>query len=151
MNSKSTSDLLTIVSNLGVLIGLIFLIVEISQNSRIASATAQLELAQDRREIYQYADSMIEIDSKFRRGEEVTDIEGVIAARLYESRIRSYETQWHFWINGLVDDDQFEAYQELLEGTINTPIVLQLWEDAKDIYHPEFVRLVDERLMNSPQ
>ncbi|GJM12267.1 MAG: hypothetical protein DHS20C12_06700 [Pseudohongiella sp.] len=146
MNSKLVSDWLTIISNLGVLIGLIFLIVEINQNSRIASATAQLELAQDRREIYQYADSMIEIESRFRRDEEVTDSEAVIAARFYESRIRSYETQWHFWRNGLVDDDQFEASQELLEGTINTPIIMQLWNDTKDRYHPEFVRLVDERL-----
>ena len=99
MNSKSVTKWVTITSNIGVLLGLGFLIVEINQNSRIASATAQLELAQDRREIWQYADSMLEIDSKFRFGEEVTDSEMTIAIRLYEVRLRSYETQWHFWKN----------------------------------------------------
>lgn len=152
MKSKTTTDWLTIVSNLGVIIGLIFLTVEINQNSKIAAATAQLELAQDRREIFQYADSAIEIDWKFRFGEELSGLEEVIASRIYEARFRSYETQWHFWRNGLVDDAQFEAYQILLEHTLNTPNtprVLDLWNSLKSTFHPEFVQLVDQRLRRS--
>jgi len=146
MKSRTATDWLTIISNLGVLVGLIFLVVEINQNSRIAAATAQLELAQDRREIFQYADSKFEVDWKYRFGQKVSESEEVIAERLYEARIRSYETQWYFWRNGLVDDAQFEAFQIQLEHSLDTPRVRELWNELKAFYHPEFVRLVDQRL-----
>jgi len=149
MNSDQLMKWLTILSNVGVLIGLVFLVVEINQNSRIAAATAQLDLAQDRRETYEYANSMMELDFRFRFGQEVTPVERVIGARLYEARIRTYETQWHFWRNGLIDDEQFQAYFEQLadqDGTMAEPRILELWEDTKSIYHPDFVRMVDARL-----
>lgn len=80
-------------------------------------------------------------------------MENVIVARLYEARIRTYETQWHFWRNGLIDDEQFDAYFEQLtadNGTLGTPPVVQLWHESKGIYHPDFVRLVDARLSAEP-
>jgi len=132
-----------------VLIGLIFLIVEINQNSRIATATAHLALAQDRRDTFEYANSFTEIDGSFRRGEELSGRDALIARRIYSARIGTYESQWHFWRNGLVDDEQFEAYKLQILGTISTPTIRNLWEFNKNVYHPDFVQLVDGLLSES--
>jgi len=130
--------------SIGVIGTLIYLAVEIRQNNRIARASAHLELARERRQIYEDANAIFSEEEVFRSGGEMDLRTTVLVERSYAARFRNWETQWHFWRNGLIDQTQLDALG--LMYIFHLESVRELWTRFKPSYHPEFVEYVDAKI-----
>jgi hypothetical protein len=138
-----------LLGSLGVFATLIYLALQIRQNNRIARASAHLELARERRELMQHSNELYEAEGAFRSGDldlarDVNNYDVVVMSRSMDARVRNWEVQWHYWRNGLIDENQLESYSMI--DLFRLDSMCELWAQLRETYHPDFVDYVDSKI-----
>ena len=113
MEPQKLNSWLALVANLGVLIGLIVLIVEVQQNNTIAKAQMRSEIAQSAINnigVNQTAEG-IAINDKRSRGEELSPGERAWVRSFYRREFRAWENVHYQYRVGLYDENEMESYR----------------------------------------
>ena len=150
MESESFNKWVTLAANIGVIAGIIFLAIELRQNTDAQMSQTIHSLNTDMREIFDMTEDYINTTSKNHSA--LTQEEKLIRRTWFTRVMRIYENQWYQYTRGYLDEEFFRAYQQHLRITLGTEDYADLWElrTGLGFFHSGFVQYVDTYLANNP-
>jgi hypothetical protein len=138
-------------ANIGVIAGIVFLGIEIQQNSRVATAQAEFSVAsvrmQQARDIATNPE-LANIRIKVLMGAELSFLEEVQLA--YQASEILVSLEWEFLqvdAGNLEDNGTLRPRtRNLLNGNFLIPqeVVLDRWERTRSSFHPDFVSFIND-------
>lgn len=114
MNLDKLNNWLTLGANLGVLVGIIFLIVEVQQNNLIARAQTRMDIAGSMREnILMFSSPEgISIQAKLTRGEDLSLEEQIWIRLSFRNEIKAWENVAYQYSLGFYDQEEIDTYRQ---------------------------------------
>ena len=147
MNDNKLNRWLTLGANLGVLIGIILLVVELDQNRAMIKAQTRNDVSR------QLSDFLMAVTSdaglfniKFRaeRGEELTPEEQSRFFVLMNANIRLWENVHYQYRQGLFEESEYEAERNTWRNLISWNQRFEpIWCSVREHYSDEFVQEID--------
>lgn len=146
MNTEKTNHWIAIAANIGVIASVVFLALEIQQNTQTSRAQAVQEFHRDMRDSLLNGDErMADIIHRAYACEPVSIVEQNIRSLYWARLIRTYENQWYQGQQGLIDQHIYEGYQSFWRITIGWGDQ-DWWPPAEGVYHPDFVKAMSDYL-----
>ena len=132
------------VSAVAVVASLIYVGIQIRQNTRATQAATLQEVCRDMREQFSAPAIILEAMRKLSDGEKLSFEEQLRWGQYTLNTFRMYENQWFQNQKGMLDDTLFRGYQAHVLGTLGSPGVSEMWDRMKErLFHPEFVSNVE--------
>jgi hypothetical protein len=154
VDSERLTRWLTVGANLGVLVGIILLIVELDQNRDMMRAQTRHELSMGIVDLLQTPASNEQLaDLMFRAksGEELTPRELFQFQMRTNALLRYWEDVHYQYRAGLYDDIEFGKQRDAWKVSFsNSGRALQYWCQVRSLYSPEFASEMDDLLANKP-
>ena len=151
MKKLDFAQTITILANLGVIAGIVFLAVELQQNNRLMAAQARaFEIEMSRsypQDVLQNSDVAAAI-TKHQNGEELTDIEETQVYYLGLRLLRSWQWEWGELQAGMLDETTFNVAGKRGAYRSNRTGVRAAYEQNPDIFRPDFVQWMEENVVN---
>ncbi|NKC01241.1 MAG: hypothetical protein GKR90_22470 [Pseudomonadales bacterium] len=152
MDIQSTAELLgnlgEFIASIAVLITLIYLAVQIKQNTKAMHVTARghiVEGTQHLRGLLMNNEFVRGALVKQHRGGELSDEEKLVLRHYTVTMFRNWEYQHYQFTNGLVDQDSFRATQVVWRVSLS-PYNIKLWPKVRDQFTEVFAQEL-ERVM----
>ena len=150
MESDRLNRWLTLGANVGVLIGIILLIIELDQNRDMMRAQTRHELAMGIVDLLQVPASneqLADLMYRAKIGEEISPRE------LFQFRLRT-NALFRYWENvhyqyrvGLYDEEEFSKQRDAWKASITHSRLAQAyWCEIRTLYSPEFMSEMDRLL-----
>lgn len=154
MNLDSINKWLTLIANMGVLAGVIFLVFELQQNNVIAKAETRSEITrfqlQNRR---MFRDPVyLEISEKRSNSEELTFQEGRWLRSIFTEELKAWENVYYQYRVGLFDEPELEAYRVTWRGRVGScqnTWFFESYEELRMQLEPLFRSEIDSIIANS--
>jgi hypothetical protein len=138
-----------IVGAVAIVVSLIYVALEVQQNTRVQHALAYQEVYRDLKA--NLAAIPTELMAKQRSGEDLSDLERREIAEWFTTMMRGYENWWQQCRLGTITDEIFQAYISHLRVTMSTTLARETWGGASRlIYLQGFRDFVDAYLANNP-
>ncbi len=131
------------VSSVVVVITLIFLTVQLRQNTRAIRSTSFQDTNQDQIRLTQDAWRFFDL-LKSAAGEPLQGPDRSKAVEFFYNAFRSYETAWYQYRTGNLESIAFEGHRRWMIWGLGNPAGDTLWDEMKPLFHPEFCTFVDE-------
>ena len=151
MNWTKASAVAEILSSVAILITLVYLVVEIQQNSEATQAeTRQAILDSDQQFLELLIDSPELMVLQYQS--DLSDEERIRLSFLLVTFIRMRENNWLQYENGTLDDVTWQAYRLSLIAQLSNPQSRAWWRNfgVERIFDSDFISLVDELLADQP-
>ena len=131
---------------------LIYLAVQLRQNTRATRASTLQEIQRDLRRDLDIPLVLAEAEAKVFRGEAVSDGERNALGRRHFSFFRAYENVWYQAKTGVLDLALYKGYLQGMRITMSAPLAVRMWNTYKKepFFHPEFVEAMEEFLADYP-
>jgi hypothetical protein len=146
MKSEKLNQWLTLGANSAVLVGLILLIIEISQNNEMMRAQTRsdvsdaiidnIKLGMDQRVIAAYL--------KQANGQVLSAEDEFLLDAMANATLRLWENTHYQYRNGLFDDEEFEADLVVWREQMMMPEYRKHWESRRTTYSEAFRRQIDD-------
>ena len=144
-----------IAANLGVIVGIVFLVVEIRQNNRHLAAQARYTLRQYRSDI---ADSLmlphvLDATHRWARGEKLSDEERSTGLMVAIKMIELWEWQYGEYAAGMLHKDELPvgAWRLWFHGEGPFPVPVQeIYKLRKSVLNTDFVKFFEENVVSRP-
>ena len=150
MKSDNVSRWLTLGANIGVLIGIILLIVEINQNREMVRAQTRNAISQQlsARLLTVAANSQLaSVQHRAEVGEKLTAEEEHQYFVYWVANMRDWENIHYQYLHGMFDDDEFEAERTTWRWLINSNMAFaRNWCLTRNNYSPRFVAELESLL-----
>jgi len=150
------NESLSLVANLGVIAGIVFLGFELQQNNELLEAEIRTIRHDFRADDFllplqhpEYAQALI----KQRRGEDLTEYETLIMSRSMAATIYNYQYVFTEYKLGRIESLPMAVWQEDFDGEVGSesayfPDLRAYWETNKNRnYDPEFVKWIDGNVL----
>jgi len=142
VNLDSTNRWLTLVANIGVLAGIIFLAYELQQNT----VATQLEAASNFNASFSEIELFIagspefaELLSRGREGEEITGADQLRLLVFYNQVLRQWQFTHFQYMSGAMDEDNWQAQRAFMEEIIRGDLgLLNHWRTFGHQYSSAF-------------
>ena len=150
MNSSKINDWLTLVANVAVVGGIVFLAIEISQNNELLrSESRQTLVANDVTSLTANLENA-DVFAKLVSEEELSAEDQIRLSFMYTLDLRNREFEYFQYTNGLLDEETWLAYRHVILVNHSAGIGRSWWDEiGRGIVDPEFAHLVDELLVNA--
>jgi hypothetical protein len=150
MNSSKINDWLTLIANVAVVGGIVFLAIEISQNNELLrSESRQTLVANDVTSLtanLENADVFAKLVSEI----ELSAEDQIRLSFMYALDLRNREFEYFQYTNGLLDEETWLSYRHLILVNHSAGLGRSWWDEiGRGIVDPEFAKLVDELLVNA--
>ena len=145
------SQTITILANLGVIAGIVFLAFELQQNNRLMAAQVRaFEIEMSRsypQDVLQNSDVAAAI-TKHLNGEELTDIEETQVYFVGLRLLRSWQWEWGELQAGMLDEATFNVAGKRGAYRSNRTGIRTAFEQGRAIFPPDFVQWMEENIVN---
>ena len=156
MQIKSINRWLTLGANIGVVIGIVFLIIEINQNTVSTRIAARNSATQGHIDyIGHLLDSSIlaSAAAKTWTNQELSHLETTQLIIFHEIRWRHYEAVFYLYKNSVISDQEWTGYesgitQSFQEDEVFWKISRDSWDDTKAKLSEDFVAYVEGLVAN---
>jgi hypothetical protein len=150
LEADRLSRWLTLIANIAVVAGIVFLAFEQRQNNELLEAQARATFTANR---LTHIDRLLAPENsalivKSESGETLTDDERFRYERLKHAVFVSWESAFREYQEGLADDLPIEGMRRSFD-TYNG--LLDTWKDRKDIYRKDFVEFLEKEVINDLQ
>ena len=150
MNSSKINDWLSLIANVAVVGGIVFLAIEIGQNNELLrSESRQALVANDVASLaanFQNADVFVKLVSE----SEMSAEDQLRLSFMYAIDLRNREFEYFQYTNGLLDEQTWLAYRHVILVNHSAGLGRSWWDEiGRGIVDPEFAKLVDELLVNA--
>jgi hypothetical protein len=150
MNSSKLADYCEIVSSIAIVITLIFLVMQMQQNTEaLQLQSSHASFSED----MAFLDNILENPDLLlsRSKEELTDAEKILLATHLTKYFRAREQEWLRYKSGSVDKITLDSYLRPLTVVLATQTTRTWWSNASEVlYDPEFVEEVNESMAEMP-
>ena len=159
MKFSELNNWLTLGANIGVLAGIIFLALELQQNSAMLESQArsirqEIRLADYTLPLYNenFANALL----KYGRNEELTEYENLLVRRGMDITLTNFQYVYNEYLNGLIEESELpvHVWSNAFTGGERSnrdywPDLSEYWEEMKYInYDPGFVEWMDANVAN---
>jgi hypothetical protein len=153
MKKIDIGQTITILANLGVIAGIVFLGIELQQNNRFLAAEARLSLIEQRGSALEVTIDPFVLESlhKYAAGETLTPAERSAAFAPARKNIELWEWQYGEYESGMLELDQLSvaAWRLWYRGDPTYPVpIREVWEEREQALNPNFVRFFRENVIN---
>jgi len=143
---------LTIITNIGVIVGIIFLAVELQQNNEFLAAESEINLMQNRKyisEVILQDTELVKVFVKIDNGEPLAPADIYRLEAMFNIYMASFQWDFTQFQERRISRAQLpvESWINLIngEGMIKVPLDWEgLWEDKKRNLAPDFVSFMEE-------
>jgi hypothetical protein len=150
MNSEKLNNWLTLCANVGVVIGLILLIVEIRQNTEMMRAQinqSRTEAAQSEQQATYNSDYMPAILTKVDNGQELTDEEMWRFRPYMRSFSRNMDNQLWQYNQGLLGENIPRSVRGGIRAVIGrNELTISVWDAQKYGFTDQYVEFVEDAI-----
>ena len=155
MNIDKLNQWLTLLANIGVLAGIVFLALELQQNSQLMQAQTRDSITE--KSLF-FNDSLYGDANAFDVWESNTlesDFSAPIAAEklrflfMVNSNFRLWENEWYQYQNGLFEQSEFEPRLTFWSTLLSLPAYRAIWELTKNTFAPNFRQQIDRMIRES--
>jgi hypothetical protein len=153
MKLLNLNELLTLTANIAVVAGIIFLGIELQQNTAMTRAQTRDAMTQKQMDFYSRVidDSDVAKIWTFSRADsfpyESDSVEYARYAFLILTQLRMWENEFYQYQEGLFDSVEFESRLALWERTLEFPVNFDFWEGQKYSFASEFVDFMDSEVV----
>ena len=145
MKISKFNDWTTLLSNFGVILGIIFLATQLQQTNELMESERRynrLQVVLDGTSPYFENQALVEALLKTRDGQELSDSEKFLVDFQLSNVLSSW--QWT-WVE-LRDSEEFplEQYKDSMQ---RNKYFQNLWEERKSLMLPEFVEFIEENIL----
>ncbi len=150
MNNSKINDWLTLIANVAVVGGIVFLAIEISQNTELLrSESRQTLVANDVTSLTANIENA-DVFAKLVSGGELSAEDQLRLSFMYMLDLRNREFEYFQYTNGLLDREAWLAYRHVILVNHSAGLGRSWWDEiGRGIVDPEFAKLVDELLVNA--
>ncbi len=131
------------ISSVVVVITLIFLTVQLRQNTKAIRSTSFQEINQDQIRLTQDAWKFFDL-LKSAGGAPLQGPDRTKTAEFFYNVFRSYETAWYQHRAGNLEAKAFVGHRRWMIWGLGLPAATDVWGEFKPLFHPEFCTFVDE-------
>ena len=152
MKKIDLGQTIAILANLGVIAGIVFLAIEVRQNSEALGVQARLDRQNVRRSIQTRTVDNLELARtllKARSGETLTSVERFVLDEEILFRILNWEMVFHDVRDGLLDDDALPlgGWKTTFHSWPGMGAVWERYSTVGGARNAEFVTFVDENIV----
>ncbi|CAN0575628.1 unnamed protein product [Laminaria digitata] len=139
-----------LVANICVIAGIVFLAIEVNQNSQMMAAGTRSNITDRILHLTELQSSFEMRDVRLTRArdEELSDEQLMILRSLYVLRLRHWEDMVYQYNLGLFDEEEMEGVLAFIQNNFNDPIMGNVWRRQRPFYSQSFVDFID---MNTNQ
>jgi hypothetical protein len=150
MTSSKANEWLTLIANVAVVGGIVFLAVEISQNNELLrSESRQALVANDLLSLTQGVENA-DVYVKLVSDEKLTAEEQLRLSFIFALDLRNREFEYFQYVNGLLDEETWLAYRHVILINHSEGRGRVWWDQiGREIVDPEFAKLVDDLLVDA--
>jgi len=139
---------LTLVANLSVVAGIVFLAAEMRQNTQAIQAQTRDSITEKQMEFLLSVGTNPEAADVFRRGNQAGGFEAgsldfVMYFNITQANFREWENSHYQYESGLFTSDEFEPRIERWRRSMAFPGFREAWERSRESYSPSFRTEVD--------
>lgn len=147
MNADNVNKWLTLAANLGVVGGLIFLGIEINQNTRATIAAASEEITNQSLDYFALAmDNQVIARGLHKKtsGMELDAFERDQLWRHQYYNFRVFQNVYMQHYRGFLEQEEWDTYRMILGSRLlNDPIAREMWDETSGGWNPHFEREVN--------
>ena len=147
MNWEAIGAIGEVIGGVAVIVSLLYLAIQIRQNSRMLKATALSATTEAYLSFNMLLGSDPEAARVFQVGLEdfasLTEAEQRQFLNLLRACFVSYQHVYHQYENGLLDDEMWEQFLRASTHLLAIPHIAVWWEDRKSAYTPQFVQSLE--------
>lgn len=147
MNSAKLNDWLTLIANIAVVGGIVFLAIELRQNNELLRSESRQALVAN--DVASLAANFANADvfEKFVSDEALSAQDQLRLSFMFALDLRNREFEYFQYTNGLLDEQTWLAYRHVILINHSTGLGRKWWDEiGRGIVDPEFAKLVDELL-----
>lgn len=150
MISSKINEWLTLIANVAVVGGILFLAIELRQNNELLrSESRQALVANDLTSLTANLENA-DVFAKLVSEVELSSEEQLRVSFMYALDLRNREFEYFQYINGLLDEETWLAYRHVILINHSTVLGRKWWDEiGRGIVDPEFARLVDGLLVDA--
>ncbi len=141
-----------IVAVVGILLGLVFVGLEIRQNTDMMKAQTRSEITQSIIGLIEMErhPSLVEAQLRIRRGEELSEEQLYLYQNMANATLRVWENTYYQHSAGLFEDDEFQADLVVWREQMTDPIWVELWRGTRTTYSAQFRDEIDRLVSITP-
>jgi hypothetical protein len=150
MKNTNFVQVVSVLANLGVLAGIVFLAFELRQNNEQLAAQSRFNYYQQRiAQTRSLADDpqLIDLVLKSRSGELLTESEQVRVSQLISTLFVAWEFEYGEWERGLITDEEFNVAAKRATWEPGARMMNQFWEAYKATGPKRFVEFIESEVM----
>lgn len=151
MAADQLNKWLTLTANVAVVVGIIFLVVELKQNNELLlSESRQAAMSNDQTALLVGLDN-VDIFEKWYQPEPLSSRDQYRLSIIFIVDLRNREFEYAQYLNGVLDEETWLSYRNILLFNFTTPRGRKWWDKVgRNIPSAEFSAMVDELLENAP-
>ncbi len=150
MNTSKLADIAEITSSIAILVTLVFLVVQMQQNTTALQADGRQEaLVGEQEYLFRLADNPSVQLNWFNS--ELTDEHKMELHYTLGAFMRTREIAWFQYQNGILDGTAWESYRGPIAIVLASPPARIWWRGASsNVFEPSFVANVNELIADTP-
>jgi len=153
MQFEKLNNWLSLLGNVGVIVGIIFLAIEISQNTDMMRSQTRDSITGKNLDLLMAIGADEYASDIFSRGMN-SELEGAVADSgesfsffyMFQGTVRIWENEWYQYQQGMFDDDEFAARKRSWSRAMSPPGAKDMWERIKPMFSEEFQNAMDEAI-----
>ena len=154
-NKEDLDRWLSLLANFGVIAGIVFLAIEIRQNTEMVQSQTRDSITEKQIAIFEWFATSTENIRVREKGDRLGLDPGSPEESQYHwmiaGNLRLWENEWYQYQQGLFEPEEFEPRVYIWKRMINdAPGIRKVWEMQKGAYSPGFKALIDS-LINEPE
>ncbi len=151
MDVDKINKWLTLIANLGVLLGVFLVAYELQQNRIAIQAQTRSDIsAQTVESLVQTMANMplLEAQQKVLKGQDLTPVEARLLTLWEIARFRRWENAYYQYRQGLYSELAFEGQLVAWARLVDNPKSREWWHGNSNTFSPEFADLINDLLDN---
>ncbi len=136
------------ISSIAVVLTLIYLAVQIRQNTKTTRTTASNSALSDLTQLTNHNERYISMLLKAHHKEKLTPDERIHMVERFVTIMRTLENLWYQHKLGNLSKDQFYGRLDVLRWTLSIPVTHQMWAEVEQTFDPEFREIVLEHALS---
>lgn len=151
MDYSQLNEWLTLTANLGVLVGIIFLIIEIKQNTELHKSDSRKAIVSNDQASLLVALEHHDIFRKLGEKETFSQADQYRLSFTFAIDLRNREFEYFQYKSGSLDEDTWKSYKDLILMNHATERGRIWWDKVgRDIVNPAFAEMIDKMLADNP-
>jgi hypothetical protein len=150
MDSSKINNWFTLIANVAVIAGIVFLAIEIRQNNELLRSESRQALISNDINSLTVNIEHADIFAKLVSGVELSSEDQLRISFMFTIDLRNREFEYSQYSKGLLDEDTWLSYRQVLLFNHSSGLGRKWWDEiGRELVNQEFASLIDELLVNA--